>query len=199
MNNLLNFEGLVSDIDLLVGALFVDLVNMDLSLFHEHTTDIWHIPFFSLLLYLVGNVRIFWEYLLLKEVFREAISTNFADCHIDKLRLLIEANIIITYEWVLLQLNFNMVRLVLGQSLRHQIVTDSYLTFSDEVHICNFILFVKNEPVFWLNVKLAGDEAKTDLKKKLLIKYSFITFFGIISWNEEKSKSEYDIVKEIMK
>ena len=40
MNNLLNFEGLVSDIDLLVGALFVDLVNMDLSLFHEHTTDI---------------------------------------------------------------------------------------------------------------------------------------------------------------
>lgn len=89
---------LIRDIDFLVVTLLIDLHDMLLALLHEHLSDIELVSQISTLLNLVCNMRILRENLLLKELLLEGICTDLIDGHVDELRLLIEANIVIANE-----------------------------------------------------------------------------------------------------
>jgi len=89
---------LIRDIDFLVMTLLIDLHDMLLALLHEDLSDIELVSQISTLLNLVCNMWILRENLLLKELLLEGVCTDLIDGHVDELRLLIEANIVIANE-----------------------------------------------------------------------------------------------------
>jgi hypothetical protein len=83
-------------------TLLVDLHDVLLTLLHEHLSYIELVSQISTLLDLVCNVWILREYLLLKELLLQRICTDLINCHVNKLRLLVKANVVIANERVFL-------------------------------------------------------------------------------------------------
>lgn len=135
---------LIRDINFLVVTLLVDLHDVLLTLLHEHLSNIELVSQISTLLDLVSNVRILREYLLLEELLLQGVGTDLVNGHVDKLRLLVKANIVVANERVFLEFDAKVVLLLLREALRHQVIADTNLAFKDEVHIGNFIFLVQN-------------------------------------------------------
>lgn len=55
---------------------------------------------------------------------------------------------------MLLEFDAEVVGLVLGEALSHQVVTDADLAFKKEVHVRHFVLLVQDESIFGLHVEL---------------------------------------------
>lgn len=164
---------------------------MLLSLLHEHSPDVPHVPQLRALLYFVSDLRVLREYLLLQELFGQRVGTNFIDSHIDKLGLLVEANVVVADEGVLLQLDSKMMRLILRKSLCHKVVTNTDLSFQKEVHIRDLVLLVKDEPILLLDIKLRWLESEAYLEEEILIIY----LISLTPRNEEGSEPENYIVE----
>jgi hypothetical protein len=125
-------------------TLLVDLHDVLLALLHENLSDIKLVSQVSTLLDLVSNMRILREYLFLEELLLERVGADLVNGHVDELRLLIEADIVIANERMLLEFDAKVVLLLLRETLSHKIVTNSDLAFKDEVHIRHLIFLVQN-------------------------------------------------------
>lgn len=132
----------VGNVYLFVWTLLVDLHNVLLSLLHEDTADVPHVSQLGSLFDLVCDMWIIREDLLLKELLWKRVGINFVDGHVDEFRLLVKANVVVANERMLFKLNAEMVRLVLGQPLSHQVVTNTNFTLQKEIHIRHFIFLV---------------------------------------------------------
>ena len=120
--------GLVSYIYLLVMTLFINLHNMMLPLLHKHMSDVALVSKICTFFDLVSNLWILWENVLLEELFRKRICTDLIDGHVDKLRFLVEADIVVAYKGVFFEFDSKMVLLLLRKTLCHQIVSNADLT-----------------------------------------------------------------------
>lgn len=109
---------LLLNIYLFVWTLLVDLHDVLLTLVQKLAADVLFVSRLRPLFYICGNTRIFWEDLVLEELFPERHCFDVGHCHVNELRFLVEANIIITYIRVLTKLNANL-ELLLGQTLCH--------------------------------------------------------------------------------
>ena len=87
---------LVSDVDLLVGTLLVDLLNVLLSDLHDNFPDVFEVSVLRSLLDLVSDEWILLEDVIQQELFAESDGLHVFNGHVDELRLLVEADIVVT-------------------------------------------------------------------------------------------------------
>ena len=111
---------------------------------------------------MLSYYRILNKDFVLKELFVERHGFHGGNCHINELRLLVEADIVVADVGVLACFNAN-VELLLGQALCHQVVADSNRAFLDEIHFSYLIFFVQNELIMLVEVKLGRLKPKTDV------------------------------------
>lgn len=95
---------------------------------------------------------------------------------------------------MLLKFNTEMVRFILWKTLSHQVITDTDLTFKNEVHISYFILFIEDESILWLHIELGWFQTKANFKEEVFI----IDLIRLTPWNEECSKPEDYIIEQVM-
>jgi len=72
------------DVDLFVGTLSVDLLDMLLSLDEKLFTDVFHVSIGRSTLNFMSNYRIFHEDFILEKLFVEGHSFNRLDCHVNE-------------------------------------------------------------------------------------------------------------------
>lgn len=95
---------------------------------------------------------------------------------------------------MLLQFDSEVVLLFLRVSLSHQIVPNPNLALKNEVHVGHFVFFVQNEPVFQLHIEFGWFESKANFKKEVFV----VNLVDLVSGNEKGSKSENDIVEQVV-
>lgn len=131
----------LNDGNLLEGTLAVDLQNVRLTFFHELFANIGHVSLFGTVSNLDSDQGI-----LRKDNFQEVLlgecdTLNILLSHIDELRFLVAAHIVVTNIGVSFALDSQLV-LLLRYTLSHQVVTDSNNSFLDEIHIGDFMLLI---------------------------------------------------------
>ena len=85
--------------------------------------------------------RILGEYDLKQELFGEGNALDVLLGHVDELRLLVTTDIVIADVGVGFALDAKLV-LLLGDTLSHEVVSDSHNTFLDKIHVSDFVLFI---------------------------------------------------------
>lgn len=186
-------------------------------LLHQNPPHISRVPQWRPLFDLVWDLRVLREDLLLQKLLAKWVRTYLVDGHVDEFWLFVEADVVVTDEWVLLKFNAEVVGLVLGQTLSQKVVPNTHLSIQDKVHLRDLIFFVKNETVLRLAVKFRWSEAKADFKEEVFIVYLVL---DVCPWetvlrlhflkklvkiniqaprNEESPESEYYIIEEIVK
>lgn len=186
----------ISGVQSLLWILFIDLHDMLLFLLLKYSSNVPKISHFRSLLDFVCNLRIFGEYFFLKELLGKRVGTDSIDCHVDEFWFFVETNVVVTNEGMLLKFDSKMIQvIILSKTLtRHQLITNTNLTFQQEIHIGHFITFFKDVFVFLWIVEFWWLQTKADFEQEVLIFYLCL----LVSWYKECPESENDIIKQIM-
>ena len=83
---------------------------------------------------------------------------------------------------------------IFGETLSHLIEADTNLAFCDEVDVCDFIFFVKNQAIFSFLFKFSRLKPKADAVQKLFVH----ELFCVTPRDEERTESEDDVIKHII-
>ena len=86
---------LVHNIDLLIGTLLVDLDDVVLSLLHKDVSYIRQVSGFTSLLNFVGDLWILSEQVIQEELFAQGYGLDLIEGHVDELRLLVKAYVVV--------------------------------------------------------------------------------------------------------
>ena len=174
---------------MLVVTLFVRLLNMSIPLIIENFPNIFFVSKLRSLLNFLTYFWVFWYDLLVVERLTERNTINNRHRHVDELRPLVVAYIIIADVSVSLSLDPNF-ELFFGKAFIDKIITDTNNSILNEIHVRHFVFFIQNKSLTLALIKVLWSETKAHIIEELLR--------SIPCWVEEILEFENDIVEQIM-
>ena len=180
---------LILNVECFISTLDIDLFHVLESLVHQHILNVLHVPVLGTFHNFTCNFWVLFEDFTSKEPLAQRNCLNISSCKVDELWLLVEADIVSAYLWVLLALNANN-ELLLAESLGHHVVSNSDHSLLDEVHICNFIFFVKDQLVVLSVLEFRWLQSKANVVNELRV--------DIFIRIEENSVAEDDVIEQVM-